>query len=98
MVKLWCLDRILRSATRLNGHIPKFGHVSGYMHNVLHWLATEQWIAYRISALVWCTLLGFAPAYLCCRIICPIGSRSLRSSDQGLPFARTSVRQNRSST
>src|SRR6218665_173676 len=75
--------------------------VSGYMHNVLHWLSSEQQIAYRISALVWRTLLAFAPAYLrelCCPIICPIGSRSLRSSDQGLlclPFARTSIRQNR---
>src|SRR6218665_1574306 len=70
------------------------------MHDVL--LApSEQRIAYRISALVWRTLLGLASAYLrelCCPIICPIGSRSLRSSDQGLlrlPFARTPIRHNR---
>src|SRR6218665_3356597 len=71
------------------------------MHDVLHWLLSVQRIAYRISALVWRSLLGLAPAYLRelrCPILCAfIGSRSLRSSDQGLlrvPFARTSRRQN----
>src|SRR5688572_15420168 len=28
--RLGCLNRVLRSAARLCGHIPKFGHVSGY--------------------------------------------------------------------
>jgi len=71
------------------------------MHDVRHWLPLKQRIAYRISALVWRTLLGLAPAYLrqlCCPIIGPIGSQSLCSSDQGLlrlPFARSSIRQNR---
>ena len=91
----------MRSAVRLIGRIPKFGHFSGYMHDVLHWLPSEQRIAYRISALVWRTHLGLVPAYhreLCCPIICPIGSRSLHSSEQGLlrlPFAQTTIRQNR---
>src|SRR6218665_3312904 len=60
----WCLDRILLSAARLIGRIPKFCHVSGCMHDVLHWLPSEQRIAYKISALVWRTLLGLVPAYL----------------------------------
>src|SRR6218665_2033396 len=37
-----CLDRVLRSAARLIGGIPKFGHVSKYMLDVLHWLPAEQ--------------------------------------------------------
>ena len=99
--RLGCLDRILRSAARLIGRIPKFGHVSRYMRDVLHWLPSEQRIAYRIAALVWRCLLGLAPAYLrelCCPVLSARGSRSLRSSEQGLllvPFARTSTRQNR---
>ena len=99
--RLGCLDRILRSAARLIGRIPKFGHVSGYMREVLHWLPSEQRIVYRIAALVWNCLLGLAPAYLrelCCPVLTARGSRSLRSSEQGLllvPFARTSTRQNR---
>src|SRR6218665_1120359 len=33
-----CLDRVLRTAARLVGRIPRFGRVSGYMRDVLHWL------------------------------------------------------------
>ena len=100
-VRLGCLDRILRSAARLIGRIPKYDHVSGYMLDVLHWLPSEQRIAYRTAALVWRCLLGFAPAYLrelCCPVLSARGSRSLRSSEQALllvPFARTSTMQNR---
>jgi hypothetical protein len=99
--RLECLDRILRSAARLIGHIPEFDHVFGYMRDVLHWLPSEQRIVYRIAALVWNYLLGLAPAYLrdlCCPVLTAKGSRPLRSSEQGLlhvPFARTSTRQNR---
>src|SRR5688572_31540994 len=71
------------------------------MLDVLHWLSYEQRIAYRTAALVWRCLLGFAPAYLrelCCPVLSSMGSRSLRSPEQGLllvPFARTSTTQNR---
>src|SRR6218665_1834692 len=37
-VRLASLSRVLRSAARLIGQIPKFGHVSSYMLEVLHWL------------------------------------------------------------
>ena len=95
------MDRILRSAARLVGRIPKFGHVSQYMRDVLHWLPSEQRISYRLAALVWRCILGFAPAYLrelCCPVVSARGSQSLRSSEQGLlliPFARTSTMQKR---
>ena len=62
--RLGSLDRVLRSAARLIGGIPKFGHVSQYMHDVLHWLPAEQRISYRIASLVWHCLVGLAPVYL----------------------------------
>ena len=97
--RLGCLDRVLRSAARLISGIPKFRLVSKYMLDVLHWLHAEQRISYRIASFVWCSLLGFAPVYLC-ELCCPplsaMSSRSLRSFQQGLllvPFARTSTKQ-----
>src|SRR6218665_449248 len=99
--RLGCLDRVLRSAARLIGGIPKFDHVSKYMLDVLHWLPAEQRISYRIASLVWCCLLGLAPLYLrelCCPLLSAMSSRSLRSSQEGLlfvPFARTSTKQSR---
>src|SRR5688572_29429107 len=58
------LDRVLRSAARLIGRIPKFGSVSAYMRDVLHWLPVAQRISYRIAALVSRFILGCAPSYL----------------------------------
>src|SRR6218665_3115414 len=58
------LDRVLRTAARLGGRIPKFGRVSGYMRDVLHWLPYPQRIVYRISALVRRCMEGLAPFYL----------------------------------
>ena len=46
------LDRVLRCAARLIGHIPKYASVSAYMRDVLHWLPVSKRILYRISALV----------------------------------------------
>src|SRR6218665_544993 len=46
-VRLASLSRVLRPAARLIGQIPKFGHVSGYMLEVLHWLPIRQRIEYR---------------------------------------------------
>src|SRR6218665_1913868 len=95
------LDRVLRSTGHLIGGIPKFGHVSKYMLDVLHWLPAEQRISYRIAFMVWRCLLGLAPLYLrelCCPLHSAMSSRSLRSSQQGLllvPFARTSAKQSR---
>src|SRR6218665_2636513 len=81
--RLGSLDRVVRSAARLIGGIPKFGHVSQYMLDVLHWLPAEQRISYRIASLVWRCLVGLAPVYLrelCCPPLSAMSSRSLRSS------------------
>src|SRR6218665_1653613 len=78
--RLVCLDRVLRSAARLIGGIPKFGHVSKYMLDVLRWLPTEQRISYRIPAMVWRSLLGIASLYLrelCYPLHSAMSSRSL---------------------
>src|SRR6218665_2480227 len=78
---------------------PTDGHVSQYMLDVLHWLPAEQQISYRIASLVWHCLVGLAPVYLrelCCPPLVAMSSRSLRSSQQGLPlvpFACTSTKQ-----
>ena len=91
----------MRSAAHLIGHISKYEPVSGYMLTVLHWLPSEQRITYVLAALIWRCLLGLAPVYLqelCRTVLSAGGTRSLRSSEQGLlqvPFARTSTRQNR---
>src|SRR6218665_3777248 len=98
VINFW-LRACLRSAARLIGGIPKFGHVSQYMLDVLHWLPAEQRISYRIASLVWRCLVSLAPVYLrelCCPPLSAMSSRSLRSSQQGLllvPFARTSTKQ-----
>src|SRR6218665_1814093 len=54
------LDRVLRSAARLIGHIPKCASDSAYMRDVLHWLPVSQRILYRVSALVWRSATGCA--------------------------------------
>src|SRR6218665_3171466 len=59
-----CLDRVLRTAARLVGSIPRFGRVFRYMRVVLHWLPYPQRIVYRISALIRRCIEGLAPSYL----------------------------------
>src|SRR6218665_693000 len=99
--RLSCLDRVLRSAARLIGRIPKYDHISIYMRDILRWLPARQRIEYRMAALVWRCLLDLAPAYLvefCGPTQSARSSLSLRSADRGLlrvPFARTSAMQKR---
>src|SRR6218665_994443 len=62
--RLKCLDRVLRTADRLVGRIPKFGRVSAYIWDVLHWLQYPQRIVYRVAALVRRCMEGLAPPYL----------------------------------
>src|SRR6218665_2578416 len=54
------LDRVLRCAARLIGRIPKYGSVSAYKRDTLHWLPIAQRICYSIAVLVWRCLLGSA--------------------------------------
>src|SRR6218665_1738911 len=96
-----CRDRVLRTAARLVGCIPRFGRVSGYMLDVLHWLLYPQRIVYRISALVRRCIEGLAPSYLrelCCSTVTIQRRISLRSSAQAellVPRTRTVIRQRR---
>ena len=83
------------------GGVPKFGHISDYMRDVLHWLPVQQRIHYRISSIVWHCVLGNAPSYLLelfnLNSVCS-GRRSLRSATKGdflVPRARTATRQKR---
>ena len=40
--RVGCLVRVLRSAARYIGCIPRFRHVTDYMRDVLHWLPFPQ--------------------------------------------------------
>jgi len=99
--RLKCLNRVLRTAARLVGRIPKFSRVSWYMRDVLHWLPYPQRIAYRVSALVRRCTEGLAPPYLrelCCPTVAVPRRVSLRSAVQAeflVPRARTAIRQRR---
>src|SRR6218665_912385 len=57
-------DGVLRAAARMIGGVPKFGHISDYMRDVLHWLPVQQRIHCRISSIVWHCVLGNALSYL----------------------------------
>src|SRR6218665_351339 len=100
-VRLASQNHVLRSAARLIGQIPKFGHVSSYMLEVLHWLPIRQRREYRVASMVWRCQLGLASTYLidhCRPVSGSRSSRSLRSSERGLlsvPFARTTIMQSR---
>src|SRR6218665_7520 len=86
-VRLASLSRVLHSAARLIGQIPKFGHVSNYMLEVLHWLPIQERIEHRVASMVWRCQLGLAPTYLidlCRPVSGSRSSRSLRSSERGL--------------
>lgn len=76
--------------------IPRFYHISSYMHDVL------KWVTYRILlsclSTVWCCLLGLALAYLCSPTLSTRGSCCLHSAELGLlyvPLARTSTWESR---
>src|SRR6218665_1149228 len=96
-----CLDRVLQTAARLVGLIPRFSRVSGYMRDVLHCLPYPQRIVYRIYALVRRCIEGLAPSYireLCCSTVTIQRRISLRSSAQAellVPRTRTVIRQRR---
>src|SRR6218665_2251087 len=41
-VRLGCLERVIHTVARLIGGIPRTGHVSAYMLDVLHWLPSSS--------------------------------------------------------
>ena len=62
--RIWSLNRVLLTAARLVGRIPKFGQVTEHIRNELRWLPYPRRIAYIISALVRRYIEGLAPPYL----------------------------------
>ena len=83
------------------GGVPRFGHITDYMRDVLHWLPVQQRIFYRIPSIVWHCVLGNAPSYLLELFILTsacFGRRSLCSASKGdflVPSARTTTRHKR---
>src|SRR6218665_96877 len=66
------MNRILRSATRLVGRLPKFSSITANMRDVLHWLTISPRIKHRIAAMVFrcvpiCAPLTIAPSADKCR-------------------------------
>ena len=100
-VRLRCLEGVLRAAARLVGGVPKFGHISDYIRDVLHWLPVQSRIHFRVASFAWRCVLGTAPPYLCelfTLTSTTVGRRSLRSATRGdfmVPYARTATRQSR---
>ena len=85
-VRLNCIDRVMRAAARLVGRIQRFGNLSEYMRDVLHWLPPQQRIFFRISSLVWRSVLGRASSYLQVLLTLTsscLGRSSLRSASRG---------------
>ena len=88
-------------AARLVGGIPRFGHISEYMRDVLHWIPVQSRIHFRVSSFAWRCVLGTGPLYLLelfTLASTTLGRRSLRSASRGdfmVPYARTAARQNR---
>src|SRR6218665_2450072 len=86
---------------RMIGGVPKFGHISEFMRDTLHWLPVQQRIHYRLSTIVWRYALGIAPTYLLELFILTsscTGRQSLRSASRGdfvVPHARTAIKQHR---
>ena len=82
-VRLQPLNGVLRAAARMIGSVPRFGHITDFMWDILHWLPVQQRILYRISSIVWHCVLGIAPFYLLELFILTLacsGRRSLRSA------------------
>src|SRR6218665_778646 len=93
------LDRVLRSASRLVGRLPKFSSITAYVRDVLHWLPISQRIQYWITAMISPCVLQCAPTYscdLCCPVSVLAARRVLRSANSGeilVPRARLAIMQ-----
>src|SRR6218665_1034651 len=95
------LDGVLRAAARMIGGVPRFGHISEFMRDTLHWLPVRQRIRYRLSTIVWRCALGIAPTYLLELFILTsscTGRQYLRFASRGdfvVTHARTAIKQHR---
>ena len=93
------INRVLLTAARLAGRIPKFCKVTEYIRDELHWLPYLHRITYRISALVRRCIEGLSPPYLrelCCFTAHVQRRCYLCSAAQAeliVPCSRTTTRQ-----
>src|SRR5688572_31087813 len=84
------------------GGIPKFGHISAFIRDSLHWLPIQQRVQFKTISLMRNCLTGVAPSYLrsACVLVSSLPARaSLRSSSHGLlivPLMRSATAQSRS--
>src|SRR6218665_117199 len=60
-----CLQSVLNAAARLLCNHRKHDHVTLLFRDVLHWLPVPLCIEYKICLLVYKSLNGEAPGYLC---------------------------------
>ncbi len=85
------LQHIMNCAARLVTGAGKFDHITPVLKS-LHWLPVSFRIQFKILCMVFKTLNGQAPDYLCKAVTQYIPKRALRSSDQRLlvvPKVRT---------
>lgn len=81
------LQSIIKGSSRMFGGDPKFGHISTYIRDTLHWLPIIQSIEFKILAFMRNYLAGIVPSYLgslCITASSVPGCRSLLSADQGV--------------
>ncbi|KAI2646354.1 putative RNA-directed DNA polymerase from transposon BS [Labeo rohita] len=77
------LQYIQNSAARILTHTKRSAHITPILYD-LHWLPVAYRIKFKILLLVFKSLNGLAPSYLCNMLVPYIPTRSLRSSDSGL--------------
>ena len=85
------LQHIMNCAARLVTGAGKFDHITPVLES-LHWLPVSFRIQFKILCMVFKTLNGQAPDYLCKAVTQYTPKRALRSSEQGLlvvPRVRT---------
>ena len=60
-----CLQSVLNAAARLLCNRRKYDHVTPLLRDVLHWLPVPLRIEFKICLLVYKSLHGAAPEYIC---------------------------------
>ena len=83
--KLQRLQRMQNLAARIVSRTPKYDHISPVL-KALHWLPVKARILFKILLLMYKSVNGIAPPYLCDMAITCEPSRSLRSAQQCLLF------------
>ena len=70
-------------AARIVSKCPKYAHITPILKS-LHWLPIKARILFKILLLMYKSVNGLAPKYLCDMAVSHVPSRALRSSDKEL--------------